>query len=278
MKPEIVVILCIFLGFIALEIVFTKFFSKKNQTRDDAIVEIIGSLMLTIVTQPLVLLGGYTLAALIAPNAAGILENRHFLAVYALFLVFDDMMQYWWHRASHMLPWLYKLHRAHHNAEYLSIRVVYRNNIFYYFLMPGLWFSGVLIYLGGAYVYAYYIVIKMLVIYGAHSDVRWDAPLYKIKWLSPIMWLIERTISTPSTHSAHHGKHTEDGITNYKGNFGNLLFFWDVLFGTAKITRSYPEEIGVENLPKTTAAEQLIWPLVNVTPMPVVEMPVNEPK
>jgi len=46
------------------------------------------------------------------------------------------------------------------------------------------------------------------------------------------------------------------------------LFFWDVLFGTAKITRKYPEEMGVENLSDTTAAEQLIWPLVNVTPMP----------
>ena len=271
MKPELIVILCIFFGFIALEILFTGFFSKKNQTRDDATVEIIGTLMLTIITQPIVLVGGFTLASFIAPQSAGMLESWHFLAVFGLFLIFDDMSQYWWHRISHMVPWLYKLHRPHHNAEYLSIRVVYRNNIFYYFLMPGLWFSGALIYLGGGWVYAFYIVIKMTVIFGAHSDVRWDAPLYKIKWLSPIMWVIERTISTPATHSAHHGKHASDGVTNYKGNFGNLLFFWDVLFGTAKITRRYPEEMGVENLPQTTAAEQLIWPLVKVTPMPVAK-------
>ncbi len=271
MKPELIVVVCIFLVFIALEIMFTNFFTKKNQTRDDATVEILGTLMLTLVTQPVVLLGGFTLASFLAPQSAGLLESWHFLAVFGLFLIFDDMSQYWWHRVSHMVPWLYKLHRPHHNAEYLSIRVVYRNNIFYYFLMPGLWFSGALIYLGGGLVYAFYIVIKMTVIYGAHSDVRWDAPLYKIKWLSPVMWIVERTISTPSTHSAHHGKHASDGITNYKGNFGNLLFFWDVLFGTAKISRRYPEEMGVENLPETTAAEQLIWPLVNVTPMPVAK-------
>ena len=96
-------------------------------------------------------------------------------------------------------------------------------------------------------------------IHGAHSDVRWDEPLYTIKWLSLIMWVVERTISTPATHSAHHGKHKADGVTNYKGNFGNLLFFWDVLFGTAKITRRYPTEIGVENLPLISAAEQLAW-------------------
>lgn len=277
MKPEAIAILSIFIGFIVLEIIFSRFFSQKNQTRDDAIVEVVGTLMLTIITQPLIIFGGFTVASLLAPNSAGLLENWHFLGVFALFLIFDDMTQYWWHRVSHMVPRLYKLHRPHHNANYLSIRVVYRNNIFYYFLMPGLWFSGALIYLGGAWVYAIYLVIKMTVIFGAHSDIRWDAPLYKIKWLSPIMWLVERTISTPATHSAHHGKHASDGITHYKGNFGNLLFFWDVLFGTAKITRRYPDEMGVENLPDTTAAEQLIWPLVNVTPMPVASS-TAEPK
>jgi sterol desaturase/sphingolipid hydroxylase (fatty acid hydroxylase superfamily) len=131
-------------------------------------------------------------------------------------------------------------------------------------MMPGLWFSGALVYLGGEWVYLVYLVIKMTVIYGAHSDVRWDQPLYKIKWLSPVMWVIERTISTPATHSAHHGKHAADGITYYKGNYGNLLFFWDVLFGTAKITRQYPSEMGVENLPDTSVGEQFLWPLIRV--------------
>ena len=145
----------------------------------------------------------------------------------------------------------------------MSIRIVYRNNFFYYLLMPGIWFSGALIYLGLGPVYAVYIVVKLLVICGAHSDVRWDAPLYRSRVFAPVMWLVERVISTPATHSAHHGKHAADGVTNYKGNYGNLLFFWDVLFGTAKITRRYPEQFGVENLPEVGAAEQLFWPLVS---------------
>ncbi|MEM7361044.1 MAG: sterol desaturase family protein [Pseudomonadota bacterium] len=269
MKPEILVVLCIFLTFIVLEILFTQFFNKKGQEKSDGIVELASTGALTLFTQPLVLFCGGLTAALIAPGAEGMLESWPFWAVFALFLLFDDMTQYWWHRTSHSVPWLYNLHRPHHNAPYLSIRVVYRNNFFYYLLMPGLWFSGALIYLGGGWVYAFYIVIKMTVIYGAHSDVRWDAPLYKIKWLSPVMWVVERTISTPATHSAHHGKHAADGVTNYKGNYGNLLFFWDVLFGTAKITRRYPEQFGVENLPETSIAEQLIWPLAKA-PQPTV--------
>ena len=63
-----------------------------------------------------------------------------------LFLLLDDMVQYWWHRASHTFPWLYNLHRAHHNARYMSVRLVYRNNVLYYAMMPNLWMSGVLIY------------------------------------------------------------------------------------------------------------------------------------
>lgn len=262
MKTEMLVILGIFASFALLEIIFTGFFRKPNQTRQDAIVEIVSTLTLILVTQPLALLGGATVAALIAPGAQDALANIPVIAGIALFLIFDDMMQYWWHRASHTFPWLYNLHRPHHNGEYLSIRVVYRNNLFYYLLMPGLWFSGALVYLGLGWIYAGYVVVKMAVIFGAHSDVRWDEPLYKIKWLSPALWVVERLISTPATHSAHHGKHQADGVTNYKGNYGNLLFFWDVLFGTAKITRRYPEEFGVENLPDTTAAEQLLWPLV----------------
>lgn len=268
MEPTILLVFGVLALFVALEIVFTQFFKKKGQTRGDAIVEIVSTSALVLFTQPLVLALAAGVTALLLPGQAGALASLPLLVQIALLLVFDDMTQYWWHRTSHSVPWLYNLHRPHHNAAYLSIRVVYRNNLFYYLLMPGLWFSGALIYLGLGPVYAGYIVVKMTVIYGAHSDVRWDKWLYQIKWLSPLMWVVERTISTPSTHSAHHGKHMEDGVTHYKGNYGNLLFFWDVLFGTAKITRRYPEEMGVENLPDTSVGEQLLWPLVKASQTP----------
>ncbi|MEM1434364.1 MAG: sterol desaturase family protein [Pseudomonadota bacterium] len=274
MSPELIVIGLIFLTFLGLEIVFTRFFRKRQQTRDDAVVEASSTALLALVVQPLATAGGLGLGALLFPGSAGVIEDWPALAIFACFLLVDDLTQYGWHRLSHSVPWLYKLHRPHHNAPYLSIRVVYRNNFFYYLMMPGLWLSGVLIYLGGGWVYTIYIVIKMAVIFGAHSDVRWDEPLYRIRALAPLMWLLERTISTPATHSAHHGKHAADGVTHYKGNYGNLLFFWDVLFGTAKITRRYPETYGVENLPDTSVGEQLFWPLV--TASTAVQQPATE--
>ncbi len=261
MRQETIWIFLIFLTFAALEMLRGSLLHKKGQTRADIWVELIGTPVLLVITQPLILLVSFLLMALAFPATEGSWRSLPILAQIALLLVFDDMMQYWWHRASHSFGWLYNLHRAHHSGEYMSVRIVYRNNVFYYLTMPSLWFSGALIYLGLGPVFVPYVTIKQLVIISAHSDVRWDRPLYQIKWLSPIMWLVERTISTPSTHSAPHGKHKADGITNYKGNFGNLLFFWDVLFGTAKITRKYPPEIGIENLPPITAAEQLAWPV-----------------
>ncbi|MEE4245757.1 MAG: sterol desaturase family protein [Kangiellaceae bacterium] len=262
MKPEIITVMAIFAGFILLEIIKTNFFNKPEQTKDDGWVELLSTGFLALITQPLALFGGGLIASMLVPEHQDVLKNWSFISVFALLLICDDLTQYWWHRLSHKVKPLYNLHRPHHNARYMSIRIVYRNNFFYYLLMPGLWFSGALIYLGAGWVYAVYIVIKMSVIYGAHSDVRWDAPLYKIKWLSPIMWVVERTVSTPATHSAHHGRHISDEATYYKGNYGNLLFFWDVLFGTAKITRQYPPTFGVEGLPKTSLGEQLFWPLV----------------
>ncbi len=262
---EKLAIYCIFLSFAALELFKTRLFQKSRQTRSDAIVEVVSTVTLLGFTQPMVLLAGGLLASFLLPNSAGALQDIPLLAAVALLLIFEDMMQYWWHRLSHTVPWLYKLHRPHHNAEYMSIRIVYRNNIFYYAMMPSLWFSGALIYLGLGWAYAGFLIVKQLVVIGAHSDVRWDAALYKKPWLSPIMWIVERTISTPATHAAHHGKFASDPATNYKGNYGNLLFFWDVLFGTAKITRSYPERFGVENLPETSSAEQLLWPLISTS-------------
>jgi sterol desaturase/sphingolipid hydroxylase (fatty acid hydroxylase superfamily) len=261
MPGYVYAILGIYFGFAILELVWTRLLSKPEQTRDDGIVETVSTVMLLTVTQPAIIFTAALLMSLFAPQLQGALADINIFAAIGLFLILDDMTQYWWHRASHTFPWLYNLHRAHHNAKYMSVRLVYRNNIIYYAMMPGLWFAGFLIFMGLGWVYAGYVVVKMAVIIGAHSDVAWDKPLYRIKWLSPVMWLVERTISTPSTHHAHHGRHADDPAVNYKGNYGNLLFFWDVLFGTAKITRQFPESYGVENLAPATLGQQLLWPI-----------------
>jgi sterol desaturase/sphingolipid hydroxylase (fatty acid hydroxylase superfamily) len=215
-----------------------------HATADDTKLELFMFVALLAVSQPLIFFVTGKLCGLAIPEQRGALAEWPWWATAATLLVADDLTQYIWHRLSHTAL-LWPLHRAHHTAHYMSIRITYRNNFFYYLMMPGLWLSGVLIYLGFGTVYLVYIVVKLTVILGAHSAVRWDEPLYRINWLRPLAWIVERTVSTPATHWAHHALTNSDGIGHYKGNFGNLLFVWDMLFGTAKITRRYPARVGL---------------------------------
>jgi sterol desaturase/sphingolipid hydroxylase (fatty acid hydroxylase superfamily) len=240
-------VLCLLLGFACMEWVSRRYRDTvtATATRNDTQLELYMFLSLLLITQPLAVLVTGKLGTLWFPELKDTLAHLPWWAMVGILLVGDDMTQYWWHRASHS-PLLWPLHRAHHSAQYMSIRVTFRNNFFYYLMMPGLWIAGALLYLGvGGMVYALYVVVKLGVIIGAHCAWRWDEPLYRIRLLRPLMWVLERTISTPATHWAHHAITNEDGIGHYKGNFGNLLFLWDMLFGSAHITRRYPARVGL---------------------------------
>jgi sterol desaturase/sphingolipid hydroxylase (fatty acid hydroxylase superfamily) len=233
----------IFVGFGAFELL-TGEYKNWTASKDDWKIESAMLILLLVVIQPTILAGIYWLGRHYYPGMEHAAVSLPWWGMLLILLVADDLTQYWWHRISHS-PTLWPLHRAHHSAAYMSVRVVYRNNFFYYAMMPGIWISAVLVYLGFGTVYVAYMILKLAVIIGAHSTVRWDEPLYKIRFLKPVMWVVERTISTPATHYAHHALTNEDGIGHFKGNFGNLLFFWDVLFGTALITRQFPARTGL---------------------------------
>jgi sterol desaturase/sphingolipid hydroxylase (fatty acid hydroxylase superfamily) len=120
-------------------------------------------------------------------------------------------------------------------------------------------------FMGFGWVYVAYAIVKVSVIIAAHSSVRWDAWLYRQPALRPLAWLVQRTISTPATHFAHHALYEDDGIGHYTGNYGNLLFIWDMLFGTAHITQRYPPAYGLSD-DRAHGPEswlvQFIYPLV----------------
>ncbi|MGW8390600.1 sterol desaturase family protein [Pseudoduganella sp. HUAS MS19] len=233
-------------GLAMAEIASRRYRDTVHASANDTALEAGMTVSLLALTQPLILLATGALGQWLAPGMRGAWAGLPGWAWAGLLLVGDDMTQYWWHRISHS-PKLWPLHRAHHSASYMSIRITYRNNFFYYLMMPGIWFAGAMLYLGCGWMYFAYIVVKQTVILGAHCAWAWDEPLYKIRALRPLMWVVERTISTPATHRAHHALTNADGIGHYKGNFGNLLFFWDVLFGTAHITRRYPAEVGLRD-------------------------------
>jgi sterol desaturase/sphingolipid hydroxylase (fatty acid hydroxylase superfamily) len=262
-----VLIVTLILGFALMEYVSHSYRDTVTANANDTKLELLMFVSLLAIAQPVALLGADRICAWFFPDMRNAWTDLPWWAMVGAFLVVDDMTQYWWHRLSHT-PLMWPLHRAHHSAKYMSIRMTYRNNFFYYLLMPGLWMAGVLLYFGMGVAYVPYLVVKIAVILGAHCSWRWDAPLYRIRALRPVMWVVERTISTPATHWAHHAITNNDGIGHYKGNYGNLLFFWDVLFGSAHITRQYPAQVGLQDdvlFGEEDWKDQMFYPLSRST-------------
>ncbi|MFZ4760934.1 MAG: sterol desaturase family protein [Burkholderiaceae bacterium] len=259
---QLAAVVAIFVAFGAGEVLIGKFFAPEAG-REDHRLDVAVGLMFPLVSGS-VFAAARALAGWLLPGLRDACADWPVWAMIVTLLLADDLTQYFWHRLSHSSV-LWPLHRAHHSAAYMSVRVVYRNNLFYYALMPGLWLGGLLLYLGFGWTFVAYGAVKLLVIIGAHSAVRWDQWLYRHRLLRPLAWVIERTLSTPATHFAHHALTQDDGIGHYDGNYGNLLFLWDVLFGTARITRQYPPAYGLKDDRRQGPERwyhQLFFPLV----------------
>ena len=136
-----------------------------------------------------------------------------------------------------------------------------RQNAIYTIFFSQTYLTSILVYLGFGPAAVVVLGVKSTITTMAHSSIPWDKPLYRYKALHPIAWIVERVISTPATHHAHHASTTDDGIGYYKGNFGNMFFLWDVIFGTGYISRQYPKEYGISHYEGDPWYAQLLWPI-----------------
>lgn len=245
----------------AIEAIGGLYFHDKR-SKDDFTIELLSLVTLPTFIQPGIFFLVIWVMSVATPGLQDYFVDTSFWWHILAFLLADDLTQYWWHRISHVYRGMWKLHRPHHVVEEMGVLVTYRNATLYYALMPGIWLSAALVYMGMGYVYLFYLPVKLVIILLAHSETKWDRFLYNHKILSPLAWIIERTISTPSTHFAHHGLTAEDGVSHPNGNYGNLLFLWDVIFGTAKITRKYPTKFGAWNQLKEPWYVQLFFPFI----------------
>ena len=221
--------------------------SKRNV--GDYLLESFSFFSLSLLVKPGIVLGVFAVGGGLFSNYGNTLVNRNFWLLLIVFLLIDDVLQYWYHRLAHEYEFLWKLHRPHHLAREMGLLVSYRNAALYYVMMPNIWWIGLFTFLGGGAAVAVGLVLKQLVIIGSHSPTKWDRILYCFKFLNPLTWLIEHTIVTPAFHFAHHGKSIRDRISDPNGNYGNMFSFWDQLFGTALFTRKFPVEMGLQTDP-----------------------------
>ena len=248
--------------FWVIELIMGVYGKRSIRSKTDWWLEMVSFWSLIGLIKPLIFLVSSFLLVKLLPIWQGHFSDLTLWLAIPFVILVDDVQQYWYHRKAHDWPWLWKLHRPHHVAREMGVFAAYRNASLYYFLMPNIYWLAIAVHLGMTDAVAISIVFKQLVVTGSHSPTKWDQYLYRYKILSPLAWIIERAISTPSTHFAHHGMSEKDGVSNPNGNFSNTFFIWDIIFGTAQINRKYPSQFGIENDPEDSWYSQLFYPLV----------------
>jgi hypothetical protein len=93
-----------------------------------------------------------------------------------------------------------------------------RQNAIYTIFFSQTYVTSILVYLGLGPAAVAVLTTKSLIATLAHSRTPWDKPFYHYKLLHPVAWVLERTISTPATHHAHHAV-----TTDYFGVLRNKL-------------------------------------------------------
>lgn len=234
---------------------------EKKWNRNEMFTDIACYASSKLVVPPVVAYFGLKMLPVILPTYKDVLLWIPFAWGALIIAVYDDLTQYWYHRLHHQLPWLWRFHRTHHSANYMGMAMASRQNIIYTIFFSQTYLTTILVFVGLGYPALFVKGIKSLITLSAHSSIPWDKPFYKYRVLHPIAWVLERTISTPATHHAHHADTTDDGIGYYKGNFGNMFFIWDVIFGTALITRQYPKSYGISHYEGDQWYAQLLWPI-----------------
>lgn len=151
------------------------------------------------------------------------------LAQLPLALVLSDLGMYALHRASHAIPWLWRIHAVHHSSERLYTLSSGRVHPIYVGLAV-LAATGPILLLG-APPPLFALLSTAVGINGLlqHSNVDLDC--------RPWRWLL----ATADAHRWHHSADPSDGNTN----FGNTLSCWDRLFWTWRTPVDMPARIGL---------------------------------
>jgi sterol desaturase/sphingolipid hydroxylase (fatty acid hydroxylase superfamily) len=139
------------------------------------------------------------------------------LVSFLIYLVAFDFLAYWIHRGQHRWSWWWQLHALHHSQRQLTLWSDNRNHFLDDVLHDCLLVvAGQLIGVAPEQFMAL-VALTQLSESLQHANVR-----------MPCGPLIERLWITPRFHRVHHG------IESGERNYGVLLPWWDMIFGTAR--------------------------------------------
>ncbi|MCL4106825.1 UNVERIFIED_CONTAM: hypothetical protein GTU68_046219 [Idotea baltica] len=149
-------------------------------------------------------------------------------------MLFTDFVQYWFHRAFHEVPWLWKFHAVHHSARQMDWLAGSRMHVVEIVLLRA--FTTLPMYVLGfaeSALYAYIFFVYLLSTF-IHSNVRFE------------FGFLQHIIATPRFHHWHHGVEKEAINVNYAIHFPML----DKLFRTHHLpSNEWPEGYGIAQHP-----------------------------
>jgi len=170
--------------------------------------------------------------------AAHPLWTRPSLLAFPIALPLDllllDFWIYWWHRANHELPLLWRFHEVHHRDAYLDATSALR----FHFgeVMISALVRGVVIFLLAIPLGSVIVFETLLLLATIFHHSNWRLP-------ERVEQPLSRIIITPSLHWVHHHAKKSDTDSIY----ATILSVWDRLFNTGPhINRRRDMPIGVE--------------------------------
>ncbi len=112
-------------GFIVIGIVlffslmetFAGYLTATKRIFGDWIQEAGGFLVLSFIIKPLIVFIAFFLGKSLIPNVQNAVANSNLFLILLVYLLIDDVLQYWYHRFGHEYQLLWTLQRTHHQAE-----------------------------------------------------------------------------------------------------------------------------------------------------------------
>jgi sterol desaturase/sphingolipid hydroxylase (fatty acid hydroxylase superfamily) len=194
----------------------------------------LGFFILNIALSTLFVLPVTIWAALHAPWSRGALVDWPDWAWLPLDILLLEFWIYWWHRANHEWPFLWRFHEVHHRDRHLDVTTALR---FHFGEVALSAVARAVVIMAFAIPLTSVVVFEILVIVASvfhHSN--WRIP-------PRIERALARVIITPSRHWVHHHRVRADTDSTY----GTIFSFWDPLFGTTTPTERRPlMPLGVE--------------------------------
>ena len=154
------------------------------------------------------------------------------LVGFVIYLVVFDFADYWIHRGQHGFNWWWSLHSLHHSQRQMTMWSDNRNH-----LLDDVLRDSLLVLLAQAIgvppgQFVAVVAFTQLSESFQHANLRlWFGPVGERLWISPRFHRLHHSIGTGHETA---GRGTLGGY-----NFGVLLPWWDMLFGTVNFEQRY---------------------------------------